>query len=108
MGQHLASILNGTHCIEDNNSNCFLVDKDYRGSEVEKIGELVDLKFIHHISSRVTVRDRTGRAYDAYMLDLSQYTGERTRRNLDVIEFWDTRKVDALRRPSLIIFERQH
>ncbi|MFM8748093.1 MAG: hypothetical protein ACKOED_15710 [Aestuariivirga sp.] len=85
-----------THCIDANNSNCFLIDKDYRGSEVEKIGELVDLKFIHHISSRVTVRDRTGRVYDAYMLDLSQYTGERTKRNLDVIEFWDSKMADKL------------
>jgi hypothetical protein len=95
-----------THCIDKNNSNCFLIDKDYRGHEVEKIGELVDLKFIHHISSRVTVRDRTGRLYDAYMLDLSQYTGERTKRNLDVIEFWNSEMADKLRRPSLIIFER--
>jgi hypothetical protein len=94
------------HCIEKNNSNCFLIDKDYRGSEIDKVGELVDLKFIHHISDRVTVRNRTGRVYDAYMLDLSQYTGERTRRNFDVVQFWDSEKADDLRRPSLIIFER--
>lgn len=95
-----------THCIDRNNSNCFLIEKDYKGPEIDKIGELVDLKFIHHISSRVTVRDRTGRAYDAYMLDLSQYTGERTRRNLDMIEFWNPKTSDSLRRPSLIIYER--
>ena len=93
-----------TFCIETNNANCFLIEKDYRGSESDQIGELVDLKFVHHISSRETVRNRTGKVYDAYMLDLSQYTGERTKRNLDMIEFWDSANKDALRckSPDLI------
>jgi GTPase SAR1 family protein len=92
-------------CINTNNSNCFLIEKDYRGSEVADIGELVDLKFVHHISSRETVRNRTGKVYDAYMLDLSQYTGERTKRNFNMIEFWDQGNKDALRKSPLIFLE---
>ena len=96
-----------TFCIETNNSNCFLIEKEYRGTETAGVGELVDLKFVHHVSSRVTVRSRKGRVYDAYMLDLSQYTGERARRNLNMIEIWDSTKLDSLRKPKLILFENQ-
>jgi hypothetical protein len=74
-------------------------------ADVGHIGELVDLKFVHHISSRETVRNRTGKVYDAYMLDLSQYTGERTKRNFNMIEFWDQSNKDALRKSPLIFLE---
>jgi hypothetical protein len=38
-----------------------------------------------------------------YMLDLSQYTGERKRRGLDMGEFWKAEASDTLRRRSLIL-----
>ena len=60
-------------CLTVAKANCFLVDKDLSRPEIEHIGELVDLKFLHHVKSRVTVRERPHRLYDAYMLDLSQY-----------------------------------
>ena len=75
-------------CLNTAKANCFLIDKDVSNNEVENISELVDLKFVHHVRSRVTVRDRTHRIYDAYMLDLSQYAGERARRNFEIVEFW--------------------
>ena len=59
-------------CLTVAKANCFLVDKDLSRPEIEHIGELVDLKFLHHVKSRVTVRERPHRLYDAYMLDLSQ------------------------------------
>jgi hypothetical protein len=89
-------------CLTKNNSNCFLLDKDDRGDEVELIHELVDLKLIHLVRSRVTVSGRRGRIYEAYMLDLSQYAGARKRRELEMIEFWRTGSNEALRRASLI------
>jgi hypothetical protein len=87
-------------------ANCFLVDKDYSGPNVNSIPELVDLKFLHHVRSRVTVRDRKNRLYDAYMLDLSQYTGERARRNFEIVEFWGQNAEDALRKSRFIYAER--
>ena len=89
-------------CLEQNNTNCFLLDKDERGDEVDNIRELVDLKLIHLVRSRVTVSGRPGKIFEAYMLDLSQYAGSRKRRNLDLIEFWRTGADKALRRISLI------
>ncbi|MBE7446757.1 MAG: hypothetical protein HS132_16605 [Planctomycetia bacterium] len=90
-------------CLEHNNTNCFLLDKEQQGREVDLIHELVDLKLVHLIRSRVTVSGRPGRIYEAYMLDLSQYAGARKRRRLELVEFWrpDSAK-DALRRISLL------
>jgi hypothetical protein len=89
-------------CLECNNSNCFLLDKEERGPEIDLIHELVDLKLIHSVKSRVTVSDRKGRIYEAYMLDLSQYSGARKRRKLQILEFWKPESKEALRKASLI------
>lgn len=95
-------------CI-DNNANCILVEKDLTTPETETINELVDLKYLHRAKLRVTVRDRgrVGRAFDAYMLDLSMYTGSRARREFEIIKFWGSGSDDALRRAGLIYIERQ-
>jgi hypothetical protein len=52
------------------------------------------------------IRDRVGRLYDAFMLDLSRYTGSRARRNFEIVQFWGTGSAEALRRASLIYLER--
>ncbi len=93
-------------CLSTAQANCFLVDKDYTGPDAEIIPELVDLKFLHHVRSRVTVSGRVNRLYDAYMLDLSQYTGERARRNFEIVEFWVGNADDSLRRARFIYIER--
>jgi hypothetical protein len=89
-------------CLDANNTNCFLLDKEQRGPEVDLIHELVDLKLIHLARSRVTVSRRPGRIYEAYMLDLSQYAGARKRRKLQLVEFWKPTSTEALRKVSLI------
>lgn len=89
-------------CLDRNNTNCFLLEKEQRGQEVDLIHELVDLKLIHLVRSRVTVSGRRGKIYEAYMLDLSQYAGVRKRRELQVVEFWKPSSKEALRKISLI------
>lgn len=89
-------------CLEQNNTNCFLLDKEQHGRAVELIHELVDLKLVHLVRSRVTVSSRPGRIYEAFMLDLSQYTGARKRRELDMVEFWKPDSTESLRRISLL------
>lgn len=90
-------------CIDGAKCNCFLVNKEAIDAEnIQVIKELVDLKFLHHVKSRVTTRDRKGQIYDAYMLDVSQYSGERKRRNFDIIEFWEREGENKLRRGKLI------
>jgi hypothetical protein len=94
-------------CLAKAKANCFLVDKDFTNAHVANIAELVDLKFLHHVKSRVTVRDRQHRLYDAYMLDLSQYAGERARQNFEIVEFWGRDADDTLRKGRFIFLERE-
>ena len=91
----------------DVNANCFLVEKDVARTAAPWVDELVDLKLLHRVRSRVTMRDsnRKGRLYDAFMLDLSRYTGERARRNFEMVKFWGRDSGDSLRRASLIFME---
>jgi hypothetical protein len=85
-------------CIE-NKVNCFLVEQDATsdGSD-DLLSELVDLRFVHVVESRTTVRDQPGKLFTAYMLDISQYTGERLRRDLKMIHFWRRGDLDKIRR----------
>jgi Cdc6-like AAA superfamily ATPase len=86
-------------------ANVFLVDKSLPDSELAPIEELVDLRLVHRVRSRVTVRDRAGKTFEAFMLDVSQYTASRKRRELEIIEFWRDDAVDAIRRTGLIYKE---
>jgi hypothetical protein len=95
-------------CLNQANSNCFLLDQEERGKEVELIHELVDLKLVHLVRSRVTVSKRQGRIYEAYMLDLSQYAGARKRRKLQIVEFWKQSSAETLRKISLIYSPKNH
>jgi len=92
-------------CLGSANSNCFLLNKEVKGSVVDFIHELVDLKLLHLVRSRVTVNSRGGQIYEAYMLDLSQYAGSRKRRGLDIVEFWKQDSEQKLRKVSLIYKE---
>jgi hypothetical protein len=93
-------------CTEESNANCILIEKGTSTDDAAMVNELVDLKFLHRARSRVTVRDRVGKQYDAYMLDLSRYVGSRARRGFEMVKFWGASSEDALRRASLIFFER--
>jgi Cdc6-like AAA superfamily ATPase len=97
--------LSSDFCLNTVKANCFLIDKDLSSEDVQNIAELVDLKFVHHVRSRVTVRDKVHRIYDAYMLDLSQYAGERARRNFEIIEFWGRDGEDSIRKRKFIFLE---
>lgn len=103
--QHLEAALLAIQnfCIQ-NKVNCFLVEQDPRRSfATEILGELVDLRFVHVVASRMTVRDEPGRLYTAYMLDISQYVGERLRRDINMISFWNRSELDKLRRSKYVL-----
>ena len=89
-------------CI-DNKMNCFLVERDKDSPETQLIGELVDLRFLHVVAARITVRRRPGKLYAAYMLDISQYTGERRRRELTMLAFWKRPELDRLRLAKFVL-----
>lgn len=89
-------------CLKRAKANVFLVDKDENKNRYELIQELMDLRLIHKVSSRVTVSKRPGRIFEAYMLDLSQYTGSRKMRDLRIVEFWRQGREDQLRLVSMV------
>ncbi|MFN9809154.1 MAG: hypothetical protein ACK6CU_05910 [Deltaproteobacteria bacterium] len=89
----------------ESKANVFLVDKSLADTELELIEELVDLRLVHRVKSRVTVADRPGKNYEAFMLDVSQYTAARKKRELQIIEFWRDGAADAIRRAGLVYKE---
>ncbi|MDQ2084148.1 hypothetical protein RA307_28505 [Xanthobacteraceae bacterium Astr-EGSB] len=90
-------------CIQ-NSVNCFLVEQDAMGdNDATLLGELIDLRFVHVAESRTTVREQPGKLYTAYMLDISQYTGERLRRELAMIPFWKRSELDRIRRSKYVL-----
>jgi len=89
-------------CINSAQANCFLLDQDSKGGDTALVQELVDLRLVHLVTSRVTVSARRGRVYRAYLLDVSQYTGSRRRRRLQMLEPWRTGSSERLRRVSLL------
>jgi hypothetical protein len=88
-------------CIEEARANLFLIDKALSGKEVGLIQQLVDLRLVHLVSSRITVSKQPGKIYEAYMLDVSQYAGSRARRNFEIVPFWKPGEAN-LRRVKLI------
>lgn len=91
-----------TFCISTAKANLFLLDKALNGSEVDLIHELVDLRLIHLVRSRITVSKRPGKIFEGYMLDVSQYTGSRKRHNFEIVDFWKPEALEELRRVKLI------
>jgi Cdc6-like AAA superfamily ATPase len=89
-------------CLDSANANCFLIEKDAIPELYERIEELTDLRLVHKVRSRVTISKRPGKLFEAYMLDVSQYTASRKKRELEVIEFWRAESTERLRRVSLI------
>lgn len=89
-------------CLDKTKSNLFLIAQDEAGDEIDLIKELIDLRLIHHVKSRVTVSSRPGKIFKGYLLDVSQYTGERARKDIQMIEFWKDSEKEKIRRASLI------
>jgi hypothetical protein len=89
-------------CLDSANANCFLIDKDTEPSLSDRVEELTDLRLVHKVRSRVTISSRPGKLFEAYMLDVSQYTASRKKRELEIIEFWRPDSTERLRRVSLI------
>jgi hypothetical protein len=73
---------------------------------LDVLGELADLRFVHVVNSRTTARDRPGNLFTAYMLDISQYTGERLRRELQMISFWQRSELDKIRSSKFVLSVR--
>jgi hypothetical protein len=89
-------------CLSVTKKNVFLIDQEEASDEYELIKELIDLRLLHQIKSRVTVSAKPGKIYKAFLLDVSQYTGERARRDVEMTEFWKDSEKEKLRSGRLI------
>lgn len=89
-------------CLDKIKKNIFLINQEDTSEQIELIKQLIDLRLLHQVKSRVTVSARPGKIYKAYLLDVSQYTGERARRDVEMVEFWKDQEKEKLRIASLI------
>lgn len=92
-------------CRRHSKTNVFLLDKDLPESAVQQIAELVDLRLIHKVRGRVTVPNRASKIYEAYMIDVSQYTASRRMRNFRMVDFWRDGASNQFRQAGLIYME---
>jgi len=85
-----------THCMKQQDSaKCYsflLVEQrpQQRGSEqYNLLQRLVDLRLVHLLHSGFANKHHAGIRYEAYMLDVSQYAGDRLKRNMWVLDLED-------------------
>ncbi|WP_324103096.1 hypothetical protein [Noviherbaspirillum sp.] len=92
-----------TFCTEKSKCNVFLVSQKLVGPVREAIDQLIDLRLIHPVKSRVTLkRGAPGELFEAYMLDLSQYTAARKVHEFQIVDLSASDKDEAIRKSSLI------
>lgn len=90
-------------CTEKSKCNVFLVSQKLSGNTRDSIDQLIDLRLIHPVKSRVTLKKgATGELYEAYMLDLSQYTASRKVHRFQIIDLNAPDKDELIRKSSLI------
>jgi hypothetical protein len=77
-------------CIDEKNFSYFRVDfrdKELFPVEYSMIEELMDLRLIHLVDPSLSDEREAGRRSEVYMLDLSQFSGQRLKRKLKVLDF---------------------
>jgi hypothetical protein len=90
--QRIAEALNIVRefCIAKRNSTYFRIDfrdREEHQPEHSLLQGLVDLRLLHLVDSSLSDEREAGRRSEVYMLDLSQYSGQRLRKRLKVLDF---------------------
>lgn len=89
-------------CLNFAKSNLFLYETvQEKGLEI--LQELMDLRLIHKVNPHVTISKRQGKYFEAYILDVSQYSEIRKKKEFEEIMFWQ--KDINVRRTGLILEE---
>ncbi len=76
--------------LEDRQVTYFRIDfrdKEAHPKEYELVQSLMDLRLFHLINAGLSDERQAGRRSEVYMLDLSQFSGTRFKRNLKVLDF---------------------
>ena len=77
-------------CIDEKDYTFFRIDfrdKENHPDTYSIIRELMDLRLIHLVRASLSDIHEAGRRYEVYMLDLSQFSGERLKLRLKVLDF---------------------
>lgn len=77
-------------CLDEKRWTYFRIDhrdREEHADEYDDLASLMDLRLIHLLNPAVSDESRAGERYEAYLLDLSQYSGERLRKNIHVLDF---------------------
>jgi hypothetical protein len=94
-GQLTPKILRGLQilrdfCIDQKSSTYFRVDfrdKENRSEQYNVLEELLDLRLVHLVDGSLSDEKEAGRRSEVYMIDLSQFSGQRLKRKLKVLDF---------------------
>lgn len=90
-------------CTETARCNIFLISQKLLGPTRDAIDQLVDLRLIHPVKSRVTLKKgAAGELFEAYMLDVSQYTAARKVHEFQIVDLSANGKDEAIRRATLV------
>lgn len=79
-------------CLDDKSYTYFLVnyrDKEQNAVEYARLADLMDVRLIHLVDSGVSDSHEAGVRFEAYMLDLSQFSGSRLKQKINVLDFED-------------------
>lgn len=79
-------------CLDDRKFSYFLVDLREREEEAvayTRLTDLLDVRLLHMIEASVSDAHEAGRKYEAFMLDLSEYSGSRLKHGLRALNFVD-------------------
>ncbi len=80
------------YCISEKNWTYFRVefqDKESNTSQYAMLQVLADLRFIHLIEPSLSDEREAGQRSEVYLLDLSQFAGQRLRRKLNLLDLVD-------------------
>lgn len=79
-----------TFCLQEESFTYFLVtyrDKESQPSRYSILTDLMDVRLIHLLDAGVSDAHAAGHRSEAYLLDLSQYSGSRLKQRIHVIDF---------------------
>jgi hypothetical protein len=77
-------------CLDERRCTYFRVDfrdKESSASEYNLIQSLLDLRLTHLVSASLSDEHQAGRRFEVFMLDLSQFSGQRLKKHLKVLDF---------------------
>lgn len=77
-------------CLEKTNYTYFLVDfrdKEENPQIYSALTDLMDVRLVHLVDAGVSHPHEAGRRSEAFMLDLSQYSGSRLKQRIHVLDF---------------------